>query len=47
MAWLLRRLPVFGLPGDGSYKLQPVYVDDLAELAVEVGYKNENALLQT
>jgi uncharacterized protein YbjT (DUF2867 family) len=42
IAWILRRLPVFGLPGDGSYKLQPVYVDDLAELAVEVGYKNEN-----
>ena len=42
IAWLLRHLPVFGLPGDGSYKLQPVYVDDLAELAVEVGHKNEN-----
>jgi uncharacterized protein YbjT (DUF2867 family) len=42
IAWLLRRLPVFGLPGDGSYKLQPVYVDDLAKLAVEVGYKKEN-----
>ena len=24
IAWLLRRLPVFGLPGDGSYKLSPV-----------------------
>src|SRR6266542_473420 len=35
IAWLLRRLPVFGLPGDGSYKLSPVYVDDLAELAVD------------
>ena len=44
IAWILRRLPVFGLPGDGSYKLQPVYVDDLAELAVEVGYKNENII---
>jgi uncharacterized protein YbjT (DUF2867 family) len=42
IAWLLRRFPLFGLPGDGSYKLQPVYVDDLAELAVEVGYKKEN-----
>lgn len=44
IAWLLRRFPVFGLPGDGSYKLQPVYVDDLAELAVEAGHKNENIL---
>jgi len=42
IAWLLRRLPIFGLPGDGSYKLSPVYVDDLAELAVEAIYTKEN-----
>jgi uncharacterized protein YbjT (DUF2867 family) len=42
IAWLLRRLPLFGLPGDGSYKLSPVYVDDLAELAVDAVYKKEN-----
>ncbi len=34
IAWLLRKLPLFGLPGDGSYRLSPVYVDDLAELVV-------------
>jgi NADH dehydrogenase len=42
IAWLLRRLPVFGLPGNGSYKLSPVYVDDLAELVVDSVYKKEN-----
>ncbi|MBK8784068.1 MAG: NAD(P)H-binding protein [Anaerolineales bacterium] len=42
IAWLLRTFPVFGLPGDGSYKLSPVYVDDLAELAVESVYKKES-----
>jgi uncharacterized protein YbjT (DUF2867 family) len=42
IAWLLRRLPIFGLPGDGSYKLSPVYVDDLAGLAVDAVYKKEN-----
>jgi len=42
IAWLLRRFPLFGLPGDGSYRLSPVYVDDLAELAVEAVYKSEN-----
>ncbi|MBE0683998.1 MAG: NAD(P)H-binding protein [Anaerolineales bacterium] len=42
IAWLLRRFPVFGLPGDGAYRLSPVYVDDLAELAVEAVYKKEN-----
>jgi NADH dehydrogenase len=42
IAWLLRRLPLFGLPGDGSYKLAPVYVDDLAELAADAVYRKEN-----
>jgi nucleoside-diphosphate-sugar epimerase len=37
MAWALRRLPVFGIPGDGAYQLQPVHVDDVARLAVEAG----------
>lgn len=34
IAWMLRRFPMFGVFGDGSCKLQPIYVDDLAELAV-------------
>ncbi len=42
IAWLLRRFPVFGLPGDGAYRLSPIYVDDLAELAVQAVYKKEN-----
>lgn len=42
IAWLLRHLPLFGLPGDGSYKLSPVYVDDLAKMAVEAIYHKEN-----
>ena len=45
IAFLLRRFPFFVLPGDGSYKLQPVYVDDLAELAVEGIYCEENRVL--
>ena len=42
IAYLLRRFPVFTIPGDGSYRLQPVYVDDLARLAVEAGYTKDN-----
>jgi uncharacterized protein YbjT (DUF2867 family) len=37
MAWVLRRLPVFGVFGSGEYRLQPIFVDDLARLAVEQG----------
>jgi NADH dehydrogenase len=35
IAWALRHLPVFGVFGTGDYKLQPIYVDDLACAAVE------------
>jgi len=45
IAFLLRRFPFFVLPGDGSYKLQPVYVDDLAELAVEGVNCEENYVI--
>ena len=45
VAFLLRRFPFFALPGDGSYKLQPIYVDDLAELAVEGVYSKENYVI--
>ena len=32
IAWLLRRLPVFAVFGDGRYRVRPVHVDDLAAL---------------
>jgi uncharacterized protein YbjT (DUF2867 family) len=37
LAWTLRRLPVFGIPGDGRYPIQPVHIDDIADLAVRAG----------
>jgi NADH dehydrogenase len=45
ITWLLRKLPVFGVFGDGSYRLQPIYVDDLAQLAVEQGANTKNVTL--
>jgi NADH dehydrogenase len=36
LAWALRRLPVYGLPGSGSYPIQPVHVDDVARICLEV-----------
>jgi NADH dehydrogenase len=35
IAWILRRFPVFALPGNGTYPVQPVHVDDLARICVE------------
>jgi uncharacterized protein YbjT (DUF2867 family) len=45
IAWALRHLPVFGVFGDGSYRLQPIYVDDLAKLAVEQGGDTANRIV--
>ncbi len=45
IAWMLRKFPVFGVFGDGAYRLQPIYVDDLAKLAVEQGQAQENAII--
>lgn len=45
IAWILRRFPMFGVFGDGHYKIQPIYVDDLAELVVEYGRSGENVVV--
>jgi nucleoside-diphosphate-sugar epimerase len=37
IAWVLRYFPVFAIPGDGAYRLQPVHVDDVASIAVTAG----------
>jgi nucleoside-diphosphate-sugar epimerase len=37
LAWALRRLPVYGIPGRGRYPIQPVHVDDVARICVEAG----------
>ncbi len=44
IAWMLRRFPVFGVFGDGNYRLQPIFVDDLAMLAVEAAGSSENVV---
>jgi uncharacterized protein YbjT (DUF2867 family) len=45
MAWTLRKTPIFFIFGKGSYRLQPIYVDDLAKLAVEQGRNSENCVI--
>jgi uncharacterized protein YbjT (DUF2867 family) len=46
IAWTLRRLPVFGIFGDGKYRLQPIYVDDLAEIAAAQGENRQDTIIQ-
>jgi NADH dehydrogenase len=45
IAWLLRKVPVFVLFGNGRYRLRPIYVDDLAALAVEQGAEHDNVTI--
>ncbi len=42
IAWTLRRLPLFGVFGDGMYELEPMHVDDFAALAVREADANGN-----
>jgi uncharacterized protein YbjT (DUF2867 family) len=44
IAWLLRRLPVFGV-APGSYGLQPIHVEDFARLAAEQGASRADGVL--
>ena len=42
IAWLLRRMPFFGVPGLGTYRLQPVAGEDVAEIATWAAGQTDN-----
>src|SRR5256886_9756658 len=42
IAWLLRRLPIFGIPGRGDYRVQPVAAEDVAEIATWAAEQTDN-----
>jgi len=46
IAWLLKRMPLFVVPGSGRYLVQPVAAEDVAELCVEAGLAEEQLLLE-
>ena len=45
IAWLLRKFPIFAVPGSGDYRIQPVFVEDVAEIAVNADHSNENMVI--
>jgi uncharacterized protein YbjT (DUF2867 family) len=45
IAWMLRRFPLFAIPGSGNYRVQPVFVGDLAELAADMADEQRNRVL--
>jgi uncharacterized protein YbjT (DUF2867 family) len=46
ITYMLRKFPVFGIFGDGTYRVQPIFVDDLAKIAVEQGESRENSSVE-
>lgn len=45
IAWFTRRFPAFAIPGSGRYQLQPIFVEDLANLAIESARGESNQVL--
>ncbi|MEN8189311.1 MAG: NAD-dependent epimerase/dehydratase family protein [Thermodesulfobacteriota bacterium] len=45
IAWILRKLPIFPVFGYGSYRIQPIYVEDFAQLAIREGQNRENVII--
>ncbi len=45
IAWLLRRFPIFAVFGSGRYRIQPVFVEDVAEIAISTGHKDDNIVM--
>lgn len=45
IAWLLRRMPMFGLFGRGDYRVQPVFVEDFADIVVDAGQRRDNIVI--
>lgn len=44
IAWVLRRLPVFGLFGGGRYGIRPMHMDDFADLAASRAFETEDSV---
>jgi uncharacterized protein YbjT (DUF2867 family) len=45
IAWFVRRFPVFAIPGSGQYQIQPIFVEDIADLAVSAARQQSNLVL--
>ncbi len=45
IAWTLRLLPIVGVFGQGDYRLQPIFIDDFAKLAVDQGASQKDCTI--
>lgn len=42
IAWFVRRSPVFAVPGDGRYGVQPIFVGDMAALLADAAERTDD-----
>jgi len=45
IAWFIRHLPVFGIPGNGLYRIRPIYVEDMAKLVANSVEQHANEII--
>lgn len=45
IAWVVRHLPIFGVYGKGDYKIQPIHVDDFADLIINECFNTTNTIV--
>jgi uncharacterized protein YbjT (DUF2867 family) len=45
IAWILRRMPAFAVPGLGDYLVQPVHIDDLARICIDAAGAADDIVL--
>jgi NADH dehydrogenase len=45
IAWFVRHFPFFAIPGLGQYQIQPIFVEDIADLAVSAASEEPNLIL--
>jgi uncharacterized protein YbjT (DUF2867 family) len=45
IAWFVRRFPVFAIPGSGQYEIQPIFAEEIADLAASAARKKDNLIL--
>jgi uncharacterized protein YbjT (DUF2867 family) len=45
IAWILRRIPIFALPGSGRYPVQPVHIDDLARICQQAAQADGDVIV--
>jgi uncharacterized protein YbjT (DUF2867 family) len=45
IAWILRRMPLFVVPGDGRYLVQPIHVDDLSRICLQAAHGRSEVIM--